>query len=81
MRNFRSQKQAHHIEFHPPPGIIVEPRVLEGKLAPGARGVFPIRVKAGKDLSPGVRIVALDVTLDGRRFGELFDFTAGVAQP
>ena len=79
VRNFRSHKQAHRIEIHPPPGVVVEPAVLEGRLAPNSRRAFPIRVKISPNAPPGVRIVALDVTLDGKRYGEWFDFTVGVS--
>jgi hypothetical protein len=30
-------------------------------------------LSAAADAAPGVRIVAFDVTLDGRRYGEIFD--------
>jgi glyoxylase-like metal-dependent hydrolase (beta-lactamase superfamily II) len=78
VRNFRRHKQTHHIEIHLPPGIIAEPPVLNGVLAPNSVGSFPIRVKAESNTTPGVRIVALDVTLDDMRYGERFDFVVGV---
>ena len=74
VRNFRSRKQTHRIEIHTPPGVIAEPAILEGQLARQSRRSFPIRVKAAADAKPGVRIVALDVTLDGHRYGEQFDW-------
>jgi len=66
------------VVVHAPPGLVVEPAVLEGELGGASRRSFPIRVKAAPDAPPGVRIVALDVTLDGRRYGEWFDFVVGV---
>lgn len=78
VRNFRSGKQAHRIEIHTPPGLAAEPAVFEGQLPRESRGSFPIRIKAAADASPGVRIVALDVTLDGHRYGEQFDFVVGI---
>jgi glyoxylase-like metal-dependent hydrolase (beta-lactamase superfamily II) len=78
VRNFRPGKQAHRVVVHAPPGLVVEPAVLEGELGGASRRSFPIRVKAAPDAPPGVRIVALDVTLDGRRYGEWFDFVVGV---
>jgi len=79
VRNFRSHKQKHRIEIHAPPGIMVDPAIIEGSLVRGSRGSFPIRVTAAANAPPGVRIVALDVTLDNHRYGELFDFVAGVS--
>lgn len=77
VRNFRKTRQTHRIEFHAPAGIVVEPSVLVGELDDETRNSFPIRVQATKDTSAGVRIVALDVTLDGQRYGQRFDFVVG----
>ena len=35
-------------------------------------------IKAATNAHLGVRIVALDVTLDGQRYGERFDFMVGI---
>ena len=79
VRNFRPTRQKHRIEIHAPTGVVASPAVVEGELAAGARGAFAIRLKAAPEATPGVRIVALDITLDGRRYGEWFDFMADVA--
>jgi glyoxylase-like metal-dependent hydrolase (beta-lactamase superfamily II) len=81
VRNFRSRKQTHRIEFHAPPGVTVEPAVLEDVLSRKSRRSFPIRVQAARGAEPGVRIVALDISLDGKRSGERFDFVVGVPDP
>jgi glyoxylase-like metal-dependent hydrolase (beta-lactamase superfamily II) len=73
VRNFRGRTQRHHIEIHTPEGIVAEPAVLEGTLAAGERKGFPIRLRRGEGAAHGVQIVAFDVTLDGRRYGEWFD--------
>jgi hypothetical protein len=78
VRNFRKTSQAHRIEIHTPPGLVVEPSVLEGELLPESRKAFPIRIKATAEAASGVRIVGLDVTLDGHRYGERFDFVVGI---
>ena len=78
VRNFRSRQQNHRLEIHAPPGVAVEPAVLEGTLASESAGSFPVRIKATANANPGVRIVALDVTLDGHRYGEQFDFVVGI---
>jgi hypothetical protein len=78
VRNFRPGAQTHRIEIHAPPGLAVEPPVLAGELPAQTRRSFPIRVKASAGAPAGVRIVALDITLDGRRYGEWFDFVVGV---
>jgi glyoxylase-like metal-dependent hydrolase (beta-lactamase superfamily II) len=78
LRNFRSRTQAHRIEVHAPPGLVAEPSDLRGELGAKARGVFKLTVKAAPDAKPGVHIVAFDPTLDGRRYGELFDLVVEV---
>ena len=78
VRNFRSRPQTHRIEIHTPLGLVAEPAVLAGQLDSEARRAFPIRLRATADAKPGVHIVALDITRDGKRFGELFDFVVEV---
>jgi hypothetical protein len=52
--------------------------VLDGTVRPGAREAFPVRLKAAEGAAAGVGIVAFDITLDGRRYGEWFDFIVQV---
>jgi hypothetical protein len=78
VRNFRKAKQVHRIEFRAPPGVSVEPAVLQGELAAESRGAFPVRVTAAAAAEHGTHVVAMDVTLDGKRYGERFDFIVGV---
>lgn len=74
VRNFRTRPQKHRIEIHAPPGINVAPAVLEGELDAEARQSFPIRLKSTSAVGSGVSILGLDVTIDGQRLGERFDF-------
>lgn len=79
VRNFQRGRQAHRVEIHTPPGVLAEPAVLEGHLAGRARESFPVVFKALPGASPGVHLVAFDVTLDGRRYGQRFDAIVNVA--
>ena len=78
VRNFRDRDQKHRIELHAPPGLAAEPAVLQGSVRPGAREALPVRLKAAEGAAAGVGIVAFDITLDGRRYGEWFDFIVQV---
>lgn len=78
VRNFRNVRQRHMIEIHAPPNIVVEPSRVEGTLAGGVRKSFPVRIKVADGVASGVHLVALDVTMDGHRYGEWFDFVVGV---
>ena len=78
VRNFRTRRQRHRIVIHTPPGLRAEPAVLEGTLAGESRQSFPIRLQASPDMSTGLRLVAFDVALDERRYGERFDMILNV---
>lgn len=78
VRNFRGKPQTHRIEIHTPPGLTVTPAVLEGKTGPEESAAFRVKLSAAADAADGLRIVAFDITRDGIRFGELFDFIAHV---
>ena len=78
VRNFQRGAQRHRIVVHAPPGWTAEPRVIEGRLAGAARGSQRVRLRAPDHAAAGVAVVAFDVTLDGRRYGEWFDLIAGV---
>jgi glyoxylase-like metal-dependent hydrolase (beta-lactamase superfamily II) len=73
VRNFRSHAQSHHIEIHTPPGVVAEPAVLDGSVPPSARTTSRIQLRRTAEAVAGVHIIAFDITLDGHRYGELFD--------
>jgi glyoxylase-like metal-dependent hydrolase (beta-lactamase superfamily II) len=78
VRNFRKQTQLHRIAVAAGPGIIVEPTELRGEIAPESRGAHTLRVMAGPTVTAGTHILALDVTLSGKRYGQRFDFLVNV---
>lgn len=81
VRNFRTAAQKHRIVIEAPPGISVEPAVVEGEVAGASRGAVPIRVTADRGAAAGTHLLGLDVTLDGKRYGQRFDFIVGVGAP
>lgn len=78
VRNFRPRVQTHHVEFHAPPGLSAEPARLDGDLEAETRRPYKVVLRAAADAKPGVQIVAMDATLDGRRYGEWFDVVVDV---
>ena len=46
-----------------------------------SRKSFPVRLAASADASEGISIVAFDVTLNGKRYGEWFDALAIICLP
>ena len=75
VRNFRDRPQRHRIELRMPPGVTAEPGVLEGEVAAKSRREFPVKLTVDRSkTAPGLQIVPFDITLDGRRWGQMFDF-------
>jgi glyoxylase-like metal-dependent hydrolase (beta-lactamase superfamily II) len=81
VRNFRDAPQRHRVELKPPPGVTAEPAVLEGTVQAESRRSFDVRLTVDRGKVPaGLQIVPFDITLDGRRYGELFDFLVKVRE-
>ncbi len=78
IRNFRSQPQHHHVVLQAPPGLVIEPTVLEGTVAAHSHETFPVRVKLAPQVDRSrlgdLAMVTMDITLDDERFGQWFDF-------
>jgi hypothetical protein len=79
VRNFTTRPQKHRIEVHAPRGVDVEPSLLESSVGPESSGQFHLKINAASGLKPGLYIVTLDVTLDGKRYGQWFDTVLCVA--
>ena len=80
VRNYRSRPQKHRIAFHNLPGLTIDPPVLEGTVGPDETEIIPVKISADPQAAEGMRMVAMDITRDGRRFGELFDFLVHVGK-
>ena len=73
LRNFYNHSAKYEVEVDAPPGLTSLNPHIAGTLQKSSRIVFPVRLRADKDAATGVHLVAFDVTLDGRRFGQRFD--------
>lgn len=79
VRNYRDRPEQHRVTFQPPPGVHVEPAVLEGTVAAKSRETFEVVITSNPAATTSdIGIVAMDITLDadlnGDRYGEWFDF-------
>ena len=76
VRNFRDTAQRHRVALKLPPGVTASPAVLEGSVSAKSRQTFPVKLTVTQraKVPQGVQIVPFDITLDGHRYGELFDF-------
>lgn len=82
VRNFRDKPQQHRVALQLPPGVKAEPAVLEGSVGPKSRQSFKVKLNADTATLPaGVQLVPMDITLDGRRYGQLFDFIIQAREP
>ena len=64
--------------LHLPAGLAAEPAIVEGSLPGEGSQTHSLVVHAAADAPTGMRIVGLDITRDGQRHGELFDFLVDV---
>jgi glyoxylase-like metal-dependent hydrolase (beta-lactamase superfamily II) len=75
VRNHQDRPQTHRVALKLPAGVTAEPAVLEGSVAAKSRETFTVKLTADANaVGAGVRIVPMDITLDGVRKGERFDF-------
>ena len=76
VRNFRDTPQRHRLKLRLPPGVTTEPNVLAGTVPPHDRATFRVKLASNGEpvKNPSVHIATVDITLDGKRYGELFDF-------
>jgi glyoxylase-like metal-dependent hydrolase (beta-lactamase superfamily II) len=79
VRNFLARPRTYRVALHLPEGITAAPAVVEGTTPAEATVRIPVRLRASPHRKPGVCFVALDTTIDGQRYGELFDFILEVA--
>ncbi len=75
VRNFRESPQQHRVELKLPPGVTADPAVLLGTIDRKSRRSYQVKLTVDrKTLPSGIQIVPFDITLDEKRYGELFDF-------
>ncbi len=79
IRNFRSTHQNYRVVLRLPDGVEADRSVLQGVTAPQTRSQERVRLRraAGRPAEAAAEhpeIVPLDITLDGTRYGQQFDF-------
>jgi len=79
VRNFTPRPQKVRVDFRAGPGLEPPPGLLS-ELAGESRSAYKVRLRAAPGAAPGVSIVGLDVTRDGRRLGEWFDAVVEVVR-
>jgi glyoxylase-like metal-dependent hydrolase (beta-lactamase superfamily II) len=79
LRNFADRPQPYRVVLRVAEGVRVSPPVVERMIPADTTIQVPIRVETAASIKPGVHLVALDITLDGERYGPLFDFIIGIS--
>ena len=78
VRNFSNHPQSYRLVFDCPEEIKAESSIIEGIVASRSAARVPFHLKAGSAAKPGLQLIGLDMTIDGKRFGEWFDFMVNI---
>lgn len=78
VRNFRDIPQHHRVKLVLPQGVAAEPDTLEGTVPAESRRSYEVMISAEDPTNrPALEIIPLDIELDGKRYGQWFDFLIG----
>jgi hypothetical protein len=78
VKNFLDVPTVYELKLVCPPGLRVDPSVATLRVEAGAARRLPVRVSAAQDAAAGLALVAIDITQDGVRRGQLFDVIVNV---
>jgi hypothetical protein len=78
VKNFLDVPTVYEVRLIGPAGIRIDPSVATLRVEAGATRSLPVRVSAASDAAIGLAIVAIDITQDGLRRGQLFDVIVNV---
>ena len=78
VRNFLDVPTVYEITLVCPEGIRFDPSVATLRVEAGGARRLPVRVTAANDAAGGLALVAIDITQDGVRRGQLFDLIVNV---
>jgi glyoxylase-like metal-dependent hydrolase (beta-lactamase superfamily II) len=74
VHNWLAKEVPHRLSLHLPEGLAADEPVLAGATSAGGDRVYRVKLTADNKAAHGMRIVAIDATLNGQRLGEWFDF-------
>ena len=74
MRNFDAAPIAMKVEIVLPEGFKAEPAIISTMVAGESTTSIPIQISCTKQTVKGLHLAALDITRQGKRAGQLFDF-------
>lgn len=74
MRNFDAVPISMKVEIVVPEGFKAEPAMISTMVAGESTTSIPIQISCTKETVKGLHLAALDITRNGKRAGQLFDF-------
>ncbi len=74
MRNFDAAPISMKVEIILPEGFKAEPAIISTMVAGESTTSIPIQISCTKETVKGLHLAALDITRQGKRAGQLFDF-------
>ncbi len=72
-RNFLDVPTVYEVRLVCPPGVTVAPATAALRVEAGETKRLPLTIAVAGDVPAGLALVAIDITQDGRRRGQLFD--------
>jgi len=83
VRNFRDHVQEHHVKLVLPEGITAQPAVLAGTVAAHSRQSYEVILAADSNRTHSTKptMIPMDIQLDGKHYGQWFDFLIVSEQP
>jgi glyoxylase-like metal-dependent hydrolase (beta-lactamase superfamily II) len=78
VKNFLDVPTVYEVKLACPPGIRLDPSVATLRVEAGGSRSLPVRVSAAGDAAAGLALVAIDITHDAVRRGQLFDVIVNV---
>jgi glyoxylase-like metal-dependent hydrolase (beta-lactamase superfamily II) len=78
IRNFLNHELFHHIEIHTPKDIKTDPLVIECSIKGETSQCSKVNFQAMPDAEKGLYMIAFDVTLGNKRYGEWFDMIINI---
>ena len=78
VKNFLDVPTVYEVKLVCPPGIRLDPSVATLRVEAGGSRSLPVRVSAAGHAAAGLALVAIDITHDTVRRGQLFDVIVNV---
>jgi glyoxylase-like metal-dependent hydrolase (beta-lactamase superfamily II) len=80
IRNFLKKEGIYNFKIHTPAGFEANPNFIDNKIGSNSQFTISMKLSTSSDVNAGNYIIPIDVTRDGKRYGELFDLFVEVVK-